>query len=66
MSTVTVEGKGGRPRLGAKNDRLEYRLFGLLESQIEWLAKQPDGASATIRNLVDRAMKRNRHANRKR
>lgn len=40
----------GRPRLG-----VTAREVTLLPSHWEWLARQPGGASATLRRLVDRA-----------
>lgn len=40
----------GRPRLG-----VVAREITLLPSQWEWLARQPGGASVTIRKLVERA-----------
>jgi len=58
MTAVTVEGKGGRPRLGDKKDPLIYRNVGLLASHWRWLRAQRGGASAAFRKLVEKAMKR--------
>jgi hypothetical protein len=65
MSSVTVEGKGGRPRLGDEDDRLIYRPVGFLKSQWDWLKEQPHGAAAALRKMVERAMRRSRHASRR-
>ncbi|MGH8328112.1 MAG: DUF2239 family protein [Steroidobacteraceae bacterium] len=44
----------GRPKLGVVS-----REVTLLPRQWEWLAAQPNGASATLRRLVDEARRRN-------
>lgn len=44
----------GRPRLG-----VVAREITLLPAQWEWLARQPGGASVTIRKLVERARREN-------
>jgi hypothetical protein len=43
----------GRPKLG-----VESREVGLLPKHWEWLQKQPSGASATLRKLVEHEMRR--------
>lgn len=44
----------GRPKLGVVSKEV-----GLLPRHWEWLALQPGGASATLRNLVEAAQKKN-------
>jgi len=50
--------KRGRPRLGNKSDRGGFHNVFLLGSQWRWLLRQAGGASATLRDLVARAMRR--------
>jgi uncharacterized protein len=51
--------KRGRPRLGVTS-----REVTLLPRHWEWLARQPGGASAAIRRLIDAARKANEPADR--
>ena len=51
----------GRPKLG-----VVAREISLLPRHWEWLEKQPNGASAAIRRLVDEARKRDPEAERRR
>lgn len=44
----------GRPKLGVIS-----REIGLLPRHWDWLAKQPEGASAVLRKLVEEAQKKN-------
>ncbi len=44
----------GRPKLGVVS-----REIGLLPRHWDWLAKQPEGASAVLRKLVEEAQKKN-------
>lgn len=46
----------GRPKLG-----VESKEITLLPKHWNWLAKQPSGASATLRRLVDSALKADSH-----
>ncbi len=52
LAPNTVLRGPGRPRLG-----VEGREVSLLPRHWEWLAQQPNGASATLRRLVEEARK---------
>ena len=60
-SGLTPQGGGGSPKLG-----VVAREVTLLPRHWEWLNRQPGGASATLRRLVERARKESGAADRAR